>query len=167
MGSTATASVSFTRAFAPQEGLLTPAEQPYRAELCLNGRWQFQPMPIPNGYVRDQGVPPELAPPNPNRWETTPIKVPSPWNVNTWGDGSHVGAGTPHPYWPSSIAYPSYPDSWNGIEMGWLRRSFRVPAAWQGRRLQLHFESVAGECQVLVNGQAVGEHLDSYLALRL
>lgn len=159
---TATASVPCPRDFAPQEGLVAPPEQPYRAELCLNGRWQFQPVPVPVGYVRDQGAPPALPPPDANDWDKTPLKIPSPWNVNTWGGGRDVGAGTPHPYWPGSVVFPSYPASWDGAEMGWLRRRFRVPASWKGRRLQLHFEAVAGECQVFVNGRAAGEHFDSY-----
>lgn len=157
-----TASVSNNREFAPQEGLVAAPERPYRAELCLNGRWQFQPMPVPGDYVRDQGVPPPLRLPTPDGWDKTPIKIPSPWNVNTWGGGRDVGAGTPHPYWPSSNYYPSYPPAWDGVEMGWLRRNFRVPDDWKGRRLQLHFEAVAGECQVLVNGHPVGNHFDSY-----
>jgi len=32
----------FTRAFAPQEGMVTKYEEPARQELCLNGSWQFQ-----------------------------------------------------------------------------------------------------------------------------
>src|SRR5258708_5593467 len=33
--------VKFTRAFAPQEGMVTKYEEPARQELCLNGSWQF------------------------------------------------------------------------------------------------------------------------------
>ncbi len=156
------ASVFNDREFAPQEGLVAAVEKPLRAELCLNGRWQFQPEAVPLGYVRDRGAPPVLPMPSASGWEKTPIKIPSPWNVNTWGGGRDVGVGTAHPYWPGSVAFPSYPASWDGVEMGWLRRTFRVPAGWTGRRLVLHFEAVAGECQVRVNGRAVGSHFDSY-----
>ncbi|MCW3052872.1 MAG: beta-galactosidase [Chthonomonadales bacterium] len=158
----ARASTPFSREFAPQEGLVAAVEKPFRAELCLNGRWQFQPMAVPADYVRDRGLPPSLPPPVPNRWEKTPIKIPSAWNVNTWGVGREVGAGPVHPYWPGSVAFPSYPAAWDGVEMGWLRRTFRVPSGWTGRRLQLHFEAVAGECQILLNGKVVGTHFDSY-----
>ena len=161
------ASIPFTREFAPQEGQVTAPEQPYRSELSLNGRWQFQPMPIPGGYVRDLGIPPELPLPDPARWETTLIKIPSPWNVNSWGGGRDVGAGTAHPYWPSSVTFPSYPPAWDGVEMGWLRRRFPAPSDWKGRQLLLHFEAVAGECRVLVNGHMVGEHFDSYTPFTL
>ncbi|RYG87664.1 MAG: beta-galactosidase, partial [Alphaproteobacteria bacterium] len=51
--------------------------------------------------------------------------------------------------------------------MGWLRRTFRVPAGWKGKRLILHFEAVAGECQIQVNGAKVGEHFESYIPFEL
>ena len=38
--------------------------------------------------------------------------------------------------------------------MAWLERGFEVPPGWpSGCRLVLYFESVAGECQVFVNGR--------------
>ncbi|MDQ2730857.1 MAG: beta-galactosidase, partial [Armatimonadota bacterium] len=158
---------SFTRDFAPAEGWVSPLEMPERKELCLNGRWSFQPVPLPANFQRDTGDPPGLPPPTPNGWDTTPIKIPSPWNVNTWGGQRKSGAGSEHPYDPGSLYYPSYPAAWDGIEMGWLRRSFRVPTDWGDRRIVLHFEAVAGECQVLINGQPAGSHFDKYLPFNL
>lgn len=158
------APVTFTRDFAPSEGWVKPQEKPYRDELCLNGPWQFQPTPIPAGYRHNQGTPPELALPDAERWERTPIKIPSPWNVNVWGNGGDVGAGSRRPYVPDSVYYPSYPPTWDHVEMGWLRRTFRLPQGWNdGRRIVLHFEAVAGQCQVLVNGKKAGEHFDRFL----
>ncbi|BDI32020.1 beta-galactosidase [Capsulimonas corticalis] len=129
----------------------------------MNGRWRFEPVPVPAGYPRDTGVPPELPPPSDDDWDPTPIKIPSPWNVNTWGNGRNVGAGTDRPYQPSSLYYPSYPESWDHAEMGWLRRSFTVPASWRDKRVTLHFEAVAGECEVRVNGRSAGRHFDDFL----
>jgi beta-galactosidase len=156
----------FTNDFAPMEGYLKPVEQPARQEICLNGSWQFQPVEIPAGWVPNQGVPPELPLPGP-AWEATPIRIPSPWNVNTYGCGRQVGAGTSHPYWPDSICFPSYPPAWDGVPMGWLRRTFRVPTAWHDKRVLLHFEAVAGDCQVLLNGRPAGEHFDNFLPFDL
>ena len=157
------ARVEFTRDFAPEEGWVKPPEQPYREDLCLNGRWQFQPVPLPKDWKRGIGIAPELRLPAADQWETTPIKIPSPWNVNTWGAGRHVGEGTAHPYWPSSVYYPSYPPRWDGVEMGWLRRTFRIPETWGDHRIGLHFEAVGGQTQVLVNGRKAGEHFGRYL----
>ncbi|MDQ3813329.1 MAG: beta-galactosidase, partial [Armatimonadota bacterium] len=99
--------------------------------------------------------------------DATPLKVPSPWNVNTWGTGRDVGPGTARPCTADSVYFPSYPPSWDGVEMGWLRRTFRVPADWGNRRIVLHFEGVAGEAQVLVNGQRAGSHFDTFLPFDL
>ncbi|MBV9849131.1 MAG: hypothetical protein JO250_05520, partial [Armatimonadetes bacterium] len=142
----------FSRDFAPQEGLVAPPERPWRAELCLNGRWQFQPVPLPAGYDVKNG-PPALPPPTPAGWSKTPIRIPSPWNVNSFsaGDGGDFRC------------FPSYPVAWEQASMGWLRRRFRVPAAWRGRRLALHFEAVAGDCRVWLNGKQLTEHFDSFL----
>lgn len=166
-GPLAAGAAEFTRDFAPAENCVAPQEQPWRASVCLNGAWQFQPVAVPADFKRDGGVPPELPPPGAGGWDATPIKIPSPWNVNTWGCGRDVGAGTAHPFWPDSVYFPSYPAAWDHAEMGWLRRSFRVPAGWDGRRLVLHFEAVAGDCRVLVNGKLAGTHFDKYLPFDL
>ena len=156
----------FDQPFAPSDGIVADVEKPARDERCLNGAWQFQPAAVPADYRRDAGEPPALPDPVAERWEPTPIRIPSPWNANTWGNGRDVGVGTPRPYWADSVYFPSYPPAWDGAEMGWLRRRFRVPAGWAdrgGKRLILRFEAVAGDCRVLVNGRAAGSHgLDAY-----
>lgn len=154
--------VTFPAPFAPSEGFVKAPEKPWRQELSLNGRWQFQPQPVPASFQRNRGVAPELTAPVATRWEKTPLKVPSAWNVNTWGNGRDAGDGTKRPYVADSVYYPSYPASWDGVEMGWLRRSFRVPANWGSRRLVLHFEAVAGDAQILINGKPAGRHFDSF-----
>ena len=159
----ARAATTFARDFAAVSGIVAAPEMPLRGELSLNGKWQFQPVAVPPSFARDTGAPPELALPDATKWEETPLKVPSPWNVNVWGNGSDVGANTARPYTADSVYYPSYPRRWDGVEMGWLRRSFSVPAAWNGRRIVLHFEGIAGQAQIWVNGAKVGEHFDSFL----
>jgi beta-galactosidase len=42
-----------------------------------------------------------------------------------------------------------------------------VPRNWEDSRLLLHFEAVAGECQVWVNGRRAGGHFDSWLPFDL
>jgi hypothetical protein len=145
--------VTFPRAFAPSEGWVKAPEKPFRQELCLNGSWRFQPIPVPPGWKRDQGNAPDLTPPAPGRWERVSVKVPSPWNVNAFnqGDGGDFRC------------YPSYPKAWDTAEMGWLERRFQVPAAWKGRRLLLHFEAVAGDAEVYVNGKSVAHNFDLFM----
>src|ERR1700749_4598167 len=145
--------VKFAGDLSPGAGLIKPQEKPYRDEICLNGRWDFQPVAIPAGWVAGTGNAPQLALPDPDKWETTKIKIPSPWNVNEWGGGSKVGKGTNLPYAPGSLYYPSYPLSWGSVKMGWLKRNFTVPASWKQKRIVLHFEAVAGDCIVMINGK--------------
>jgi beta-galactosidase/beta-glucuronidase len=45
----------------------------------------------------------------------------------------------------------------------WYRRTFRVPPAWQGKRLLLHFGAVDWEAEVHINGHIVGTHRGGYL----
>jgi beta-galactosidase len=42
--------------------------------------------------------------------------------------------------------------------MACYARAFDVPADWNGRRVKLRFDSVNSDCQVWVNGRAVGRH---------
>ncbi len=44
----------------------------------------------------------------------------------------------------------------------WYRRTFRVPQAWRGRRVLLHFQAVDWEAGVFVNGQQIGTHRGGY-----
>ncbi len=149
----------FSEVFAPAEGWVRPAEQPWRQEICLNGAWRFQPVALAEGFVEGRDPAPVLPVPSAERWEETPVQVPSPWNVNSFAD--HHGQGG------DFRCYPDYPQAWETIRMGWLRRSVRVPASWKGKRIFLHFGAVAGNTEVLVNGKSVGSHFDIFLPFDL
>jgi hypothetical protein len=148
------AASTFPQEFAPQDGLVAPVEKPFRDEICLNGSWQFQPIALPATYQKNVSPAPDLPPPANEGWEKMPIRIPSPWNVNAFPDQKGLGGDL--------RCYPSYPESWNSVQMGWLRRSFKIPAAWKGKRLLIHFSAVAGDTQVLVNGKPVGENHDIF-----
>ncbi|GHT18320.1 beta-galactosidase [Bacteroidia bacterium] len=155
--------IRFDGDFSPAEGLTIPQEAPYREEICLNGFWDLQIMPVPASWESGTGVAPELPLPLPEKWETTRIKIPSPVNVNNWGSGNNVGEGTDFPYAPSSVYYPSYPKHWDGARMVWLKKQMILPEGWKNKRLLLHFEAVAGECVVLLNGKEVARNFDAHL----
>src|SRR5690554_5399450 len=132
--------------FAPGTMWLTKTEETCRRQVCLNGSWQFQPMAVPLDYTRNTGEPPALPLPADDQWSQTPIRIPSPWNGNTWGNG-RVEALRENPetkYRPDSLYYPSYPEEWDHAEMGWLRRTITVPEEWvrDGMRITVHFEAV-------------------------
>src|ERR1700721_1081927 len=63
---------------------------------------------------------PELPLPVPSAWETVPVKVPSPWNVNSFANRRGLGG--------DFRTFPSYPAAWESVEMGWLRRTVGIPA---------------------------------------
>ena len=80
-----------------------------------------------SSWKKGSGIAPELTAPQPGKWEKVKIKIPSAINVNDWGRGSKVGAGTPRPYTPSSVYFPSYPEHWVYTRMGWHRISLLPP----------------------------------------
>lgn len=141
--------------FAPSHGIVDDTERPYRQELCLNGYWDFQPVKTPSDYRQGGGVAPELPAPAPDGWSKTKIKIPSPWNINDFSNRNLEG--------PDHRNYPSYPEEWDNVLMGWLKKTVKVPADWDGENIKLYFEAVAGESVVFVNGKKVGENFDLFL----
>ena len=145
--------------FAPTEGWVNRYEKPYRDDICLNGYWDFQPVDLPAGFVHGKGEAPALPMPQQNAWETTRIKIPSPWNINDFAYSDLEG--------PDHRNYPSYPSTWNQVKMAWMRKVVEVPSNWQSKLITLHFEAVAGETVVLVNGKEVGRNFDLFLPFDL
>ena len=149
------AKVSYPYEFAPSTGIVAETEIPFRKEVCLNGLWQFQPVALPSDYRQGAGKAPQLPLPRTDGWDKTPIKIPSPWNVNAFGYNGLEG--------PDHRNYPSYPKEWNDALMGWLRKEITVPADWKGEDIVLYFEAIAGDAEVYVNGQKVGENFEMFL----
>ena len=141
--------VRFDRAFAPEGGLVSRYEEPWRQEICLNGRWKFQ------GDQNTQ-VPRAVATP-PGDWDATAIKIPSPWNVNTFSMEEHEQGG-------DFRTFPSYPKEWEKLPAAWMEKDVAVPKTWAGRRISLHFGAVAGQLTVYVNGARVGDGFDIFFA---
>lgn len=150
--------LEYTSEFAPSESRVKPAEGPYREDICLNGLWQFQPLSLPAGFREGIDAPPGL-PPVGTGWDKTPIRIPSPWNVNSFADQHGQGG--------DFRSYPSYPTAWENVKMGWLRKKFKVPSDWKSKEIILHFEAVAGDVGVLVNGKPAGNHFGIFLPFEL
>ena len=115
----------------------------------MNGLWHFQ-------GAESTNAPGELLPQLAS-WDTTPIKIPSPWNVNSFVMDQREQGG-------DFCAYPSYPKSWEQLRAAWMQKTVAVPADWRGRRVVLHFGAVAGKLVVYVNGRRVGEGFDIFFA---
>jgi len=131
-------------------------EKPYREEICINGYWEFQPVNVPSDWISDRGEPPTLRLPNADYWEKVPIKIPSPWNVNSFGHDPKLGGF-------DARTFPSYPEHWNKVQMGWLRKNVLIPDTWKDKRISLHLEAVAGDCRIMINGKEMGFHFDTSL----
>lgn len=142
--------IHFNREFAPQEGLIKNVEKPYRDEICLNGYWQFMPVELSKEVTLEEIKTQKLPT---SGWDKTPIKIPSPWNVN--GFTNEEGG--------DFKSFPSYPEYWNDVKSGWLKKTIKVPASWSENRIILHFEAIAGYAKVFVNGHEIGDHFDSFL----
>lgn len=140
----------FNRTFAPTTDMVKDIQKPYRDSRCLNGYWQFCPV-TPKDDLTIETIP-DAVPGN-LIWEDVPVKVPSPWNVNGFTDGTGG----------DFRAFPSYPKHWEEVKAGWLRKKLTVPKDWPGCRIVLHFEAVAGYTKLFVNGVLVRDHFDAFL----
>ncbi|AHW60589.1 glycosyl hydrolase family 2 [Draconibacterium orientale] len=140
---------NYNHVFNPMKGFVDVTEKPLRDELILNGKWQFMP-------VFEKDIEKFIKPDNFN-WENVPLKVPSPWNVNSFAerDGGDF------------LAYPSYPQKWEEAQMGWMKKDFELPEAWADKLVKLHFEAIAGFAKIYVNGELAGENLDIFFPTEL
>ena len=141
--------------FAPSEGFVNRTEKEFRKEICLNGYWEFQSKSLPGNYTLGKGVAPELSLPDEEAWSKTKIKIPSPWNINSFANRDLEG--------PDHRNYPSYPKEWEEVRMAWMKKTVTIPADWSDKLIKLHFEAIAGYAEVYVNKQKVAENFDLFL----
>ena len=141
------AGVKFEHRFNPVANKVNELEKPARAEICLNGSWDF--MPVYSNKKDDFKVPAEF------KADDVKIKIPSPWNINRFAMNNVQGG--------DFNAYPSYPEKWKDAKIGWQRRDFEIPASWAGKRIILRFDGVMGNCEVYVNGQKAAENFDMFM----
>src|SRR6266568_5116537 len=141
--------IEYSRSFAPQDGLVCQYEKSARQEICLNGGWRFQ-------GDKDTGIPGDTVP-QLGEWDKTAIKIPSPWNVNSFSmTGNELGG--------DFRVYPSYPTNWEKLPAAWMGKKLIVPPDWADKRIILHFGAVAGDMVVYVNDKRAGEGFDIFFA---
>ncbi|HPG41734.1 MAG TPA: hypothetical protein PLP19_20770 [bacterium] len=109
----------------------------------LNGEWKFSwfssPVQAPADFYQPNY--------NVNTWPT--IQVPGNWQMQ--GFGHPLFRNIQQPF----ISRPPFvPDDYNPV--GLYRRTFTIPASWNGRQVFLHFEGVHSASQVWVNGVEAG-----------
>ncbi|WP_276482975.1 glycoside hydrolase family 2 TIM barrel-domain containing protein [Paraflavitalea pollutisoli] len=108
----------------------------------LNGTWKFK-------YVDQHADRPKdfyLPGFDDSRWSQ--LAVPSNWEMKGFGIPIYTNITYPHPKTPPRIG--------DNNPVGTYRRTFTVPAEWQGNPVFLHFGSISGCAFVYVNGKEVG-----------
>lgn len=121
--------------------------------LSLNGTWKFHWSPNPEERPLDFYRPEvDVA-----GWDNIP--VPANWQLH--GYGVPIYTNITHPFQVDSPKVTSEPpEDYTAYRqrnpVGSYRRTFVVPAAWDGREVFLHFEGVKAACYVWINGEKVG-----------
>jgi len=142
-------SIEYKHVFNPVQGLVNEVEKPFRSEICINGKWKF--MPLYNVTANDFNLPLHFD------WESTDIKIPSPWNVNDFTDKQGG----------DFITFPSYPEKWKGAKIGWMQRTVDIPENWNDKQLKLHFEGILGKARIYVNRKLVAENFELFLPFEI
>ncbi|RYX85524.1 DUF4981 domain-containing protein [bacterium] len=124
----------------------------------LNGQWKFNYVPRPEQrpvdfYKTDF---------DDSSWKS--IAVPSNWQLLGYGTPYYKNMGyTFQRDWPRVMSEP--PRNYTAYEernpVGSYRRSFDVPANWDGRRIFLNFDGVDSAFFLWINGQKVGYNTGS------
>jgi hypothetical protein len=148
---------SFLHDFAPTDSFVTSQERPAREGICLNGSWKFAPVQDA-GKLTLQNITDPAIPAN-FTWETTPVKIPSPWNVNSFATDDKSGG--------DFVTFPSYPKKWENVKAGWLMRSIPYHATWKNKRVFLHFDAVGGYTCIYINKHKVGQNFDLFLPFEI
>lgn len=145
----------------------TIEESPYYQS--LNGTWKFKwaadPTKRPSGFET-----PEY---NTSAWDD--IEVPATWQVyglrnnKSWDKPLYCNVAYPFSYNSSTWSVMASRPSWFQYNesmknpVGSYRRTFTVPADWDGRDVYVRFNGAGHGYYVWVNGQFAGYAEDSYL----
>lgn len=140
---------------------LLPARSPW--VLSLDGTWDFYLAPNPEAALA------LLAEEGPNAAEAPHGAAPDRTNLISWssiqvpGTWSCQGFDRPH-YTNVLMPFQAVPpETPRDNPTGMYRRSFQIPAGWEGRRVVLHVGSAESFLAVFLNGEQLGFSKDSRL----
>lgn len=115
----------------------------------LNGTWKF------NIASNPASRPMDFYTEDFNDSEWSDIKVPANWEREGFDTAIYVN--TQYPFWQIERKRPNPPNiphDYNPV--GSYRRTFTIPADWDGRQISIHFGAVKSAFYIWVNGQKVG-----------
>ena len=129
--------------------------------LSLDGEWNFEWQPWPEGYRRVEHV--ERV----DEKKSGKIIVPGCWQLQgDYDPPIYTNVRFPHVKNPPYVMQEP-PTNYTAFvyrnPVGTYRREFTVPKEWEGRRVVLHFGGVYSAFYVRVNGVEVGYSEDSRL----
>ena len=135
----------------------------------LNGTWKFQWVAKPTSAKA------EWCAKDFNDASWTDIDVPSSWQVwglnhgKSWDKPLYCNVAYPFSFDETTFSIMKERPSWFTYNsnmpnpVGTYRRTFTVPAEWQGRDIYVRFNSVGHGYYLWINGQRIGYSEDSYL----
>ena len=129
--------------------------------LSLNGQWKFNWVGNPNErpvdfYKVDFDV---------SSWDE--IKVPANWQIEGYGTKLYTNMRYPFKNTPPFVmgepdkSFTNYKDR---NPVGSYRKTFKIPAKWNGRQVFINFDGVDSAFYLWVNGRKVGYSQDSRTA---
>lgn len=119
--------------------------------MMLNGSWQFHWVPKPEDRPKDFYKPSFDA----SSWKTIP--VPSCMEMQGYGTPIYTNVTYPFKNQPPFIrGQEGYTVVSEPNAVGSYRRTFTVPASWDGREIYLHFNGIYSAAYVWVNGKKIG-----------
>ncbi|MCC7377393.1 MAG: DUF4981 domain-containing protein [Verrucomicrobiales bacterium] len=118
----------------------------------LNGTWRYRYATNHAGRIADFWRP-EF---DDSAWDLIPV----PANVEIEGHGIPIYVNIPYP-WTKPWDPPHVPELDPNNTVNSYRRTFEIPAAWNGRRVLLTFDGVNSFFYVWINGERVGMGKDS------
>lgn len=134
--------------FASVSEALAQDERQSRFYLSLNGYWQF------DWQADADQAPAEFFRPGFDDRHWSQLPVPGNWELHGFGHGIYLDER-----FPFHASWPEVPIKDNPV--GSYRKTFRLPADWQQRRVFLQVGSVSASLEVWLNGQHVGYSEDS------
>lgn len=125
--------------------------------MSLHGLWKFR------WYENPQGRSETFFQPQTDDADWGTMPVPGIWEVNGYGDPLYVNIGY---CWKGQFENnpPFVPTEKNHV--GQYRKSFTIPAEWNGKQIILNVGSATSNIRVWVNGKEAGYSQDSKLEAR-
>lgn len=128
------------------ESALARGESPYKK--TLNGKWRFY------WQMGVEGLPEHFQAEGFDDSAWGEVEVPGVWQLQGYGKPVYLSSSYPEAIETAKEKIPAIDHAKN--EVGIYRRTFTVPAEWEGKQLFLHFGAVKSAFFLYINGRRVG-----------